>query len=115
VNKEQQDYLVECLIDDAGYGIGYWAKVGEVDDTAKTYRVVVCDEYATDVAVVEKTLTYANIKTAIRKIADGRVSLNEYHTKFCKDFVFDPDNADYDAETADCVIQVAMFDDVVFA
>ena len=113
--KEQQDYLVECLIDDAGYGIGEWAKVGEVDSTAKTYRVVVCDEYADDVSVDEMTLTYDNIKTAIRLVADGKIALNEYHTQFCKDFVADPENADYDVETADALIQIAIFGDVVFA
>ncbi len=112
--KEQQDYLVECLIDDAGYIIGEWAKTAEIDNTAKTYRIVIRDEYADDVSIDEMTLTYDNIKTAIRLVADGKIALNEYHTQFCKDFVADPDSADYDAETADCLIQIAIFGDVIF-
>jgi len=113
MDKELQAELVSDLVDAAGYGIAYWAVEGRQDDEAQTYTIVLDEDAAEEAGKSEVVLTYAQLRTAIRKIARGDI-VNQGLTKAAKDFIFRPEDADLDSEFADAVVQVAVFGDVVF-
>jgi hypothetical protein len=113
MNQEQLE-LIENLCDDASYGgIGYWASEATNDPKTRTYDVVVMAEYLDD-EIKSKTLTYEDILEASRKLATGEVSINPTTKAVCQQIISDATDVDYDAEDADCIIQVAMFGDVLF-
>lgn len=112
MNKELQAELVSDLIDAAGYGIN-WAVEATQDDAAQTYTLTLDEDAAEEAGKSEVVVTYAQIRTAIRKIAKGGV-LNQDLTNSAKDFVFHPDEADLDSDFADAAIQIAVFGEVVF-
>jgi hypothetical protein len=112
MNKELQAELVSDLVDTAGYGIN-WAVEAVQDDAAQTYTLTLDEDAAEEAGKTEVVVTYAQIRTAIRKIAAGGV-VNQTLTKSAKDFIFNPEEADLDADFADVAIQVAVFGEVVF-
>lgn len=61
-------------------------------------------------------VTHSVLLSAMRRIADGRV--NRYVTdsakQACRDFLRDPEDADFDANTADEVMQVACLNEIIF-
>jgi hypothetical protein len=106
--------LFDNLCEDASYGgIGYWASEATNDRTTKTYDVVVMEEYLDD-EIKSKTLTYEDLLEASRKLATGEVSINPRTKAVCQQIISDPTDVDYDAEDADCIVQVAMFGEVLF-
>lgn len=59
-------------------------------------------------------VTVEDIKRAIRKVAanDGERAWGRTFVNECRALIFDPDEADYDADTADLLVQIALFDEV---
>lgn len=61
-------------------------------------------------------VTHSVLMGAIRRIADG--SVHKYVPSeakdACKDFLQDPESADFDADSADVVMQVACLNEVAF-
>jgi hypothetical protein len=117
IKDERLATLFEYLIEDAGMAIGYWAESAVHDSNKQTYTITV--DVWTDVGFETKVLTYKNLYEATQKIADGEVSINPRTKAVCQQIISDPtdvdyDDVDYDAEDADCIVQVAMFDDVLF-
>lgn len=112
MNQEQIEQ-VECLIDEAGYFINYWAVKGHHDTEAQTYAITL-DEEAADYADKTKVvITYAQIDQAIRKLAQGGIVRPDL-TEAAQAYVSNPGDADLDAEFADCAVQYAAFGEVVF-
>jgi hypothetical protein len=73
------------------------------------------DEPADDVAATERTITHADIMRAVGQIADGTVEMREEYREECQLFESgELDAVDFDAISADVVIQVAAFGKVVY-
>lgn len=104
--------LIENIIDDGGYWIGYWVVKGEHDPSNQTYKVYLQPEYVEDWK--SKTITYQDLLEASRKLATGEVSVNSNTKSVCQQIISDPSDVDYDAEDADCIIQVALFGEIMF-
>jgi hypothetical protein len=107
--------LFEFICDDASYGgIGYWASSADNNPEKQTYSVEVRPEYRDD-EIKDKVLTYQDLYDACEKLATGKVSVNSNTKQVCQQIILDPtDDVDYDAEDADCIVQVAMFGEIVF-
>lgn len=72
------------------------------------------DEPAADVAT-ERTITHADIMRAVRAIAGGTVEVRDEYRKECRLFQFGKlDECDFDAVSADVVIQVAAFGEIIY-
>jgi hypothetical protein len=96
VNEEYTD----CIVEMAGYGIGYWASKGEVGDN---YTVT---EVETGKVFV---LTADDLSRARQRILDeamvNKAVLGDLATG---------DPVDVDNVAADCVIQVACFGEIIY-
>jgi len=63
------------------------------------------------------TLSHALIMRTVHKIVRGAqkgISLNGEVRKECRAMLRDVEDCDFDAGTADCVLQAAAFDDVIY-
>lgn len=110
--NEAQAELFSMLVEDAGMFIGYWAEDATHDEAKQTYQVNVQDEFVEDYP--GKTLTYADLLEATKKLARGEVKVNSVTKSVCQAILADPEDVDYDAEDADVIVQVAMFGEIVF-
>ncbi len=99
ITKEQ----IDEIIDTAGYGIGYWAKVAIIDDD---YYQVVCEDG------VRYILTNDAICTGINQyITNGNMPYNIME--------FDGNNINLDTTmvdsvVADMIIQYACFGEIIY-
>ena len=109
VKVSVSDELIDYIITDAG--TGYWQQSGKVDLAARTL-VVRCEDPDED-KMMTKTLSFDDLVLALCKLADGRVQINSGIRAMAEAVLMEED-ADYDADLGDCMIQVAMFGDVVF-
>jgi hypothetical protein len=110
--NEAHAELFSMLVEDAGMFIGYWAEDATHNEAKQTYQVNVQEDYADEYE--SKTLTYADLLEATRKLATGEVKVNSDTKAVCQAILADPENVDYDAGDADVIVQVAMFGEIVF-
>lgn len=61
-----------------------------------------------------KIVTHSMLMGAVRQIADGRVKASEECRDNCVLFLEDPEDADFDAGTADEVLQTAVLGKIVY-
>lgn len=120
VDVQISEDSLECILEMAGYGIGYWAVAAEADDEARTYTITESEESDNKVHV----LTYDQIIEAFWRIASGS------HVKFLgstvRGYAFnavidgirngdgDIDAGHVDSELADAIIQVAAFSEIIY-
>lgn len=112
MNKEQVEQVAN-LIDEAGYFIDYWAVKGTHDTEAQTYTIKLGGDANEVFGEKNAVITYAQIDEAIRKLAKGGIIRSDL-TEQAQAYVSNPEDADLDAEFADCAVQVAIFGEVVF-
>lgn len=104
--------LVIDLVDAAGYGIT-WADQATLDEESQTYTLDLDEDAADEAGKTRVTITFQDIEAALVKLAQGGLA-HQVITQACQVALETPEEADIDSETADCVIQVAVFGDVVF-
>lgn len=106
------------MIDTAGYGIAYWAVRGVVDQSARTFTVFQ-NEWEYEGEPIQ-TVTFDEIATAYEKLVapDQKYVNREVHGYFINSYRDrDEDGIEtghIDATAADVLIQVAIWDEVVF-
>lgn len=107
--------MIEEIVDSAGYSIGYWATSATVDTEAETYSVTWsgADFDPSDPRSAGAfTLTHFDIVQAIGRIFRSEVSLNRELTAQLTDWLCG--HPTMDGELVDCVIQVALFGEIVY-
>lgn len=73
------------------------------------------DEPADNESAKERTVTHTDIMRAVRLIASGKMDVRDEYRKECLKFQFGRlDEVDFDAVSADVVIQVAAFGKVIY-
>jgi hypothetical protein len=113
--NEELKTLFSYLVEDAGMIIGYWANTAVHDEESQTYWVRVRDDEWDDSMPKSKTITYNDLYLAVEKLAKGVVGVNSSTKAVCQQIICDPaDDIDYDADDADCIVQVAMFGQIIF-
>jgi hypothetical protein len=129
--------LFRYILDDALYGIGYWAEgqlrrierdpasgdaVALVFDAAKVERAAgtpVVDRFVSLDAGLARVDAVA-LSAALRAIHEGTVTYGNQpigtHLKaMARRILFDdPEDVDYDAGDADVLVQAALFGDIVY-
>jgi hypothetical protein len=60
------------------------------------------------------TINHAKIVEAVEKIVGGEVKVNTECEAECMHLLFQPDDVDFDATTADVVLQIVAFGEVVY-
>lgn len=115
------DETVRDMLDTAGYGIGYWAASLEtLPDKAGT--IIVMDRERGDGDPVECRTNFAGIREAFVKLAtpgQGYVgsTIYDYFRLAVEDRdekTGEIDAGHIDSDAADCLVQVALFDDIVY-
>ena len=121
VNLEISQESLDCIIEMAGYGIAYWASTATHDDEARTYEVT--ENYEGDYE--KHTVTYDQIVEAFWKIAnpgDQTKGVGSMVKGYAVSAVIDGndegkgdiDAGHVDSDLADSIIQVAIFNEVIF-
>lgn len=117
----------ECVVDTAGYGIGYWAAgSAPVDDEAETYTITApADDFVTPHPHATGTyeangeqyqsvaLTKADLEQAIALLITGKDG-NPLVNDEIRGWISSGDLGNYDATVCDCIVQVALFGQVVY-
>jgi len=101
-------------------GIGYWSRVDrykwrEADGTEMPFPEIVLvetSEYDEDVAILH--LTKEHIVKGISRIVGGGVEINSEMAATLSMAVRDDDAGMVDSELADCIVQVGLFDEIVY-
>jgi len=95
---------------------GWWGVDEWLGDEKSDWRIRLIERDDDRNPVGLYTLTHKKIMSAVYKIARTVVPYAEGETrKQCKAFLKDVDDADFDAGTADNVIQVALFGEVRYS
>jgi hypothetical protein len=107
------------MIEAAGYGIGYWATEGQVDGAARTYTVHEADPCDDGNGV--HVLTFDKLKEAYWTLVDPDQTfltsrLHEYFLESYRERTPEDgiDCGYIDAEAADCLVQLAAFNTIVY-
>lgn len=111
-------------------GTNYWAVSGKVVHSDQPHDPLNPDmdtciesvefeeeEAGTDDTARSKAITRDDVIDAMVKIAfdgDNRISLHAKHKATITNMLMDPENADFDADDADHIIQVALLGDVIY-
>lgn len=115
------DETVADMLDAAGYGMTYWAKSMEIlTDPARTIIVVEYDENTLE--EVERRTNFAGIREAFVKLATpGQQYVGSTVHGYFAAAVTDRDEktgeieaGHIDSDAGDCLVQVALFDEVVY-
>ena len=115
IKDERLATLYEYLVEDAGMAIGYWAETATHDSNKQTYTVTAEVWTDDEDSLRTKVLTYEDLHDAVFRIAENIVVTNQITRGVCKAIIDGyEDDVDYDADDADIIVQVAMFDDVLF-
>lgn len=121
VELEVSQESLDCIIEMAGYGIAYWASSATADNDARTYTVTESAEGDYDKHVV----TYDKIVESFWKIANPGAEVKglnlltrDYALRAVVDGLIegdgDIDAGHVDSDLADQIIQLAIFDEVIF-
>jgi hypothetical protein len=110
-----------------GSGALSWDWYQEIDCTGGANTLEPSDDWAVTFALPSEdedtpgkryTLDHRSIMRAVNMIVRTDVKGVNPHgavRRECRAFLSDPDECDFDAATADCVMQVAAFGEVVYA
>jgi hypothetical protein len=112
---------LDSIIEQAGYGIGYWAESAEVDSDAKTYTVYEQEAQDDDNKGVY-TIPFDKLHETYWRIVAGEYSMAYRVRKYFLDAALDGaaneeediDAGHIDSEAADVLIQIAAFGEIVY-
>jgi hypothetical protein len=97
----------DCIIDMAGYGVGYWASAMESTDTGCHFTDAgrgKRKKYFVTPAMVEKAALDLYVNSP----------LNDYYHKAIRQLVIRGDGSDVGSDIADAIIQQACFGQVIY-
>jgi hypothetical protein len=100
----QEDW--ECVIDMAGYGVGYWAHKCVPHDGDLSYRV----EWYEGNQLNSQIISLFALQKAWGKIIAGKIEVNSD----IRNDLSSGDVGDVDATAADVLIQVALFGEIIY-
>lgn len=112
---ELDSELIEEIIETAGYGIAYWAHTAHHDSLAETYTLTWDgDDFADENpnSAGEHKLDYPDIAKAVESIYNGNIQINEGLLNQLEEWV--NGHPTMDVDLADVVIQVALFDEIIY-
>jgi hypothetical protein len=120
---EREQFLKDVLITAVEGGINYWSAVSEYDPDNGTVRV---HEYHPDTGETENGYAKEGVLVTLDTIAKGIgvierdsvrfrfAHVGGYWGEFWKANRTNGENGDYDAGIADCIVQAALFGEVVY-
>lgn len=121
VEVEVSQESLDCIIEMAGYGIAYWASAAEYDDEARTYTITESGEgdYAKHVVTYDKIIeSFWKVANPGSKVKGLGSMVRGYALEAVVDGTEqgkgDIDAGHVDADLADSIIQIAIFDEVIF-
>lgn len=99
-------------------GISYWSATSSYrrrnpdgTDNLLTFKAAIVDEQNDDKPY---TINRDVIALGAKRIMDGSVECAESIRRAVALTYFDSDDADFDAETADCIVQAGLFNEIVY-
>jgi hypothetical protein len=115
IELEVSDEDIINMIDTAGYGIGYWAEYGEVDEKARTYMVTPSyDDKREDF-----TVGFDDIVRVLVEVAMGGHKVG-YPRQYAMEWLQEVKagnkyaGGELDTDIMDVVIQIAIFGEVIY-
>lgn len=106
--------LISSIIETAVEGgIDYWAESCKYQSERKDGETLIVGALIREIdekKVLE--LTPLKIVLAIQKILDGEIQINEDYRKSIWSAIVENDPCHFDAADTDCILQVALFDEI---
>lgn len=116
----QLAYLLSTALEQ---GIGYWAEARKhVEKSFEGETInpwtVSCEIRAacepTDVTGKWKKLDFETLRRGILWIVENPAVKNQYHLAACVGLLRGDEDADYDCETADLIVQAGLYQEIVY-
>lgn len=120
LHAQLTDENITDMLDAAGYGIGYWAVRATVDEEARTYTVLPQEDPNEDKDPEPVVLTFDQIAEAFDKLLNNDPALigGYVHRYFLYAYADRKaggiDAGHIDSEAADVLVQVAIWNEVVY-
>ena len=115
VHEVSEEFLFDILTTAAEGGIGYWAiyDVDRAEDLSVTRIHHICDAEDEE-EELGNDIDARAVAHALALIAAGKTNLSNYHIDIITKAVADDDCSELDADDCDVIVQVALFDEVVY-
>lgn len=114
-------FLFDLFVTALEGGIDYWANIvtykpGNGDDLDGFYAMIYEDDDPTNVTRIDWFTIYTGLIRVARGDYNygGKAPSSNYFQMKVVQALFDPDSADFDASDADNIVQVALFNDIVY-
>lgn len=106
-----RDFLTTCVEG----GSAYWlaCETVERDEDSNVTKIVGCEDVE-DAATKWGDATAETMRQGIERIINGSVAVRADIRGTVLAAVLDDDNCDWDAETADCVLQAGLLGEIVY-
>lgn len=106
-----KDFLTTCVEG----GSAYWLAAQRIErDPDLTVNKIVGCEDTEDGETKWGDATVETMREGIRRILSGEVKVGAHIRRDVLSAVTDTENTDWDAETADCVLQAGLLNDIVY-
>lgn len=120
IDVELTDDDFETIIDMAGYGIDGWSRWAVHSVEEKTYTVHFWDDPDNPESPIHfATLSYRQIGEALVKLASTPERYDVKRTSpiatYALSAVTESDMGNVDSDLADCIIQIALFNKVIYS
>jgi hypothetical protein len=106
------DFLTTCVEG----GSAYWLACDHVDRDAEhnVIKIAGCFDREEDDNSAWGDADIGTMQLGIQRILDGSVKVRSDISGTILQALIDQDKADWDAETADCVLQAGLFNEIVY-
>lgn len=106
--------VIENIIEQAGFGIGYWALAALVTADQKYIVTEYGPEHGGEGR--EFTLKHRDLAAALTGIVSGKYThITSYLVNAARAALFEKDAGEIDSDLADVIVQCACFQDVIFS
>jgi hypothetical protein len=113
------NFILDAIIDPAGYGVNYWADLAEIDEEARTYTVK--DKFGDFDA---KVISYDTLAQVLADIAfrseKWGIEPDSDWTVWARRAIFELETGEefpggtLDSEITDAIVQIAAFGELVY-
>lgn len=118
INVDEQtlkDILTTCVEG----GSSYWLTCQRVkrDKQRNVVAIIGCEDETGEMGENENKWGDASLVTVhigMQRILDGSVKVGDYIRKAVFELAVDKDSTSWDAETADCILQAGLLNDITF-
>lgn len=110
----REQLCADILCTAAEGGIGYWCIWASTRRTKQHDYLELIGVRDCEDGTRFDNITRGVVELGLFRIAEGHIEISRYMVGLCKSALADPLSADIDANTADIIVQVGLFGEIVY-